>query len=318
MGFGIVDHATEALARRTLVAAATLDLGPHPLQPVEELIPDRFQLAQVRYARSRPGKRLRRSLRDARLGCLLRIRRQQRLQPSDLTPQGTAGRPSLLLAGSSEGGLGIGRRGRLPHKRLVGGRSGVEGAGEVAWIDSERARSLGRIGGHLLQSGRRGDVGQDEGPLSVARHDQPLVLQSTVDRPGGVDIDPGSDSQFTHTGELVPASEPATEDQRPQPPGQVYADWKVAVALDIRRRILHRGRVPRSLLRGLYHCASTLAHLLAAKAAKTERLIPARAPKSKQLGKGEGRGGENRAVPSGRARKASSSGEAGRAAKRAH
>jgi hypothetical protein len=262
---GVIDHVAEALARRALVAAPTLDLGPDPLEAIEELVADGLQLTKIGDPRSRPGKRLRRSLRYARLGCLLGIGRQQRLQPGDLTPEGPPGRPSVLLAGRSEGGFGVGRRGRLPHKRLVGRRAGVQRAGEVAWIDSERARGLGRIGGHLLERRRRGDVRQDEGSLPVARHDKPLVLQAPVDRPGGVDVDPGTDSQLPHTGELVPASESATEDQRPQPPGQVYADWKVAVALDIGRRILHGGRAPRSLIRGLCHCASTLAHPWVAK-----------------------------------------------------
>jgi hypothetical protein len=114
VGLGVVDHLAEALARRALVAPSLLDLGPDPLEAIEELVADGLQLTKIGDPRSRPGKRLRRSLRYARLGRLLGIGRQQRLQPRDLTPQSPPGRPSVLLAGRSERSFGVGRRGRLP------------------------------------------------------------------------------------------------------------------------------------------------------------------------------------------------------------
>jgi hypothetical protein len=220
----VVDHPVEALARLALEEATALYLVPHPLQAVKELVADRLELADAGDPTGRPGDRHRPGLSDPGLGRLLGVGGERRLQPRDLAAQSPTGRAGVFFAGRGEGGIEIGRQGQLVSKRLIGHRARVERACEVTGVDPERARGLGRFSGNLLEGRRGGDVRQHEGPLAVARDDQPLVFEAPVDGAGGVDVDARADRQFAHTGQLVARCEPAAEDQRPQAPGKVDTD----------------------------------------------------------------------------------------------
>jgi len=237
---GVLDHAVEAPASLLLVAATQLDLSTHPLESVDQLVTHRLQLTDVGDPSGRPGEWLRGGLGDARLGRVGGVCGELRFEAGDLVPQRPARGAGFLFARLGQGRFGVG--GRCLYRRRCCGRPGIERASEIARVDAERFGGLRGVGGDLLELRRCGHVRDHEGALPVPGDDQLLPFEAPVDSPRGVHVHSRPGGQLAHAGKLVAGPESAAEDQRPQPPGEVYADRDIVVATDLRHGSLRKAR----------------------------------------------------------------------------
>jgi hypothetical protein len=164
VGRGILDHAIELAPRRALAIGALRSLGAHPLQPVKELVANLFQLPEVGDPRGWPRQRLRRRLLDSGPGGLLGIGGKLCLQARDLAAQGPAGGEGVLFGRR----LDLRVEGRdLPHVAGLGHAARVDRPGQLARLDAQLPRRLGRLRRDLLQGGRDGRVRGHEGAHAV-------------------------------------------------------------------------------------------------------------------------------------------------------
>jgi hypothetical protein len=70
---GVLDHRVVLASCDALFVAALRGSAADALEPIDELIANRFELADAGYARGRSGERLRHGLFDASLGGILGI-----------------------------------------------------------------------------------------------------------------------------------------------------------------------------------------------------------------------------------------------------
>ena len=73
----------------------------------------------------------------------------------------------------------------------------------------------------------------DVAAAAVAGLDQALVLEPGVDGADGVHVHLGPLGHRAHARHPLAGAEPAGGDQRPQPPGELHADRKVALGVGL-------------------------------------------------------------------------------------
>ena len=237
------EHGLEALAGHSLAFAAALRLAARGAQPKNELVAGALELGDVdKPAGLGRGK----ALAAAGTGGL-GVRRKAPLKPRDLVAQGAPsgglvatfewrGRDIVApfqprnrcLAGRSERGC------RLEHLKIrcLGVAARVEHTGQIAGVNPRVARGIGRCGREFLDRRRRGACG-NECALALPRGDQSLRLKAPVDGAGRVRVHSHPGGELAHARQAVPGGQPAADDQRSEPPGEVDAHRQVIPAIQL-------------------------------------------------------------------------------------
>jgi hypothetical protein len=214
---GVLDHRIVLAASGALLVAAFGDVPANPPQPVDELIADHLELADVGDLRGRPGERLRDRLGDPGFGGVFGIGGKLGLEAGDLVAQGATGsalaRPVGDLA-RKRGGFGLG---------LAREAAGVEGAGQLAGLDPDLVRRRCGLGGDLLEAWSKGGIGGDEGAGAVLGDDQAFAFESPIKRAGRVDVYPCGSREVAHSRQSIAGRQAAGEDKRSQAPGEAEA-----------------------------------------------------------------------------------------------
>jgi hypothetical protein len=231
-------------------AGAALTVGPagrgcaSAVKTLDQVVADLLQLGHVGHVSLGAEEGMRRLAGLPRVGG---IRGELRLEVGDLPAKLLAPEPLIGLDGRHLGLSG-------PYGQI--GAGGVDGPREIPGIDAVVPGALHSIGREPLQVGRAGSVLGHERPEAMARGDQAVILEPSVDRTRGVDVDAGAAGELADAGEPVAGAELAACDQHPQPPCELRAERQIVGSRQIRRQI--RGLL-RTCIGGLCHCTSTLA-----------------------------------------------------------
>ena len=256
---GVLEHCVVLAPGDTLLVSALRDAAANPLQPIDELIANRLQLADAGDPRGRSGERLGRRLRDAGPGGVLGIGGQLSFEAGDLLAQRTA---RGALAGGVGDLRGCGEIGELGGRRFVrpqasGKASCIQRPGQLARLDADLAGRGRGIGRNPLEIRRNSRVGGNESPRAVLGDDQAFVFEAAVQRPRRVHVHASGNGEVANARQTVPGRQAAAEDQRSQAPGEAQADRQLLDLLDFGSIF-----VPTACLSHLLcHCASTLTHL---------------------------------------------------------
>jgi hypothetical protein len=190
---GIGRHLLEPRACPQLALPAALGRRARPIQALDQVVADLFELGHVRYVAlgakqgvgGLPG-----------LARVARVGGQMRLEAGDLAAELLA---THSLVGRDLGHLGL-RWDELLTEITRTRAARIDRPRQVARVDAVFTGVLDRLRGEALQVRRAGSILRDERPEAVARGDQAVVHQPPVDRPGGVDVHPGPAGQLAYAG----------------------------------------------------------------------------------------------------------------------
>ncbi len=148
------------------------------------------------------------------------------LERRDLSSQLAAALAGLLACARK--GVPVRVRGRFGDR--LGGD--VQGGGHLTRVDAGAACLARRIRGYLAYCGRLLSDACHEcaGPLAAV--DQPLLLQTLVDRTRGVGVDPEHLGKFAQPGQPLSGREPPIADPSTQPPSKLDADRDLPGTVD--------------------------------------------------------------------------------------
>jgi hypothetical protein len=225
MRLRVGEHLLQLRPRGFLALPALLGRRARPGEAADELVTNRLELVHVDEVRTRP------SASRSPLPGELRVGRELRLEPRDLTAEGVAGGARVGLGERLQPVEDLGAI--EPQAEPVRSASRVEGAGELPCVDPLSERVPGYLRRELLE--RRGDRGawSDERPESLPGDRKALVLQPVVDGARGIDIDASAGGESPNARELLRRAERAALDHRSHPPPEGCSDREIVVPIEV-------------------------------------------------------------------------------------